>query len=302
MEVSKLVECIPNFSEGRNKATLSEIEKAIKDINGVILLEHSADYDHNRSVYTFCGTIEGVKEAMFNAAKVAVERIDLTKHTGKHPRIGAVDVIPLVPLKEVSIEECVELSKQLGEMIYTRLQMPVYLYEYSAQRSSRKNLADIRKGQFEGLSEKMKEEEWIPDFGTAPHPTAGAVVIGARKPLIAFNMQLDTDNVDIATEIAKKIRESSGGLKNVKALGIMLETKNIAQVSVNLTDYRVSSLFDVFEGVKKEAFKYGVSVVSSELIGLSPARAFIDSAARYLKLENYSYSKIIEANLFSLDI
>lgn len=180
--------------------------------------------------------------------------------------------------------------------------MPVYLYEYSAQKSYRKNLADIRRGQFEGLAEKMKDEKWIPDYGTTPHPTAGAVVIGARKPLIAFNMQLNTDNVDIAVEIAKKIRESSGGLKSVKALGIMLETKNIAQVSVNLTDYKISSLFDVFEAVKQEAFKYGVSIVSSELIGLSPARAFIDSAAQYLKLENYSYNKIIEANLFSLDI
>ncbi len=200
------------------------------------------------------------------------------------------------------MEECVELSKTLAERIYNELGLPVYLYENSASKPHRTNLADIRRGEFEGLVEKMQSEDWKPDYGTKPHPTAGAVVIGARKPLIAFNMQLNTANIEIATEIAKKIREKNGGLKCVKALGIMLETKNTAQVSVNLTDYTVTSLFEVFDTVCNEASKMGYEVVSSELIGLSPARAFIDTAARYLKLENYSYKKIIESHLLNLEI
>jgi glutamate formiminotransferase len=281
---------------------IKEIEEAIINTKNIILLEHSSDYDHNRSVFTFIGSLEGVLEAMFKAASVAVNSIDLTKHEGKHPRIGAVDVIPLVPVQNVTMEECVELSKTLAERIYNELGLPVYLYENSASKPHRTNLADIRRGEFEGLVEKMQSEDWKPDYGTKPHPTAGAVVIGARKPLIAFNMQLNTANIEIATEIAKKIREKNGGLKCVKALGIMLETKNTAQVSVNLTDYTVTSLFEVFDTVCNEASKMGYEVVSSELIGLSPARAFIDTAARYLKLENYSYKKIIESHLLNLEI
>ncbi len=300
--MDKIVECIPNFSEGRDKSIIKEIEEAIINTKNIILLEHSSDYDHNRSVFTFIGSLEGVLEAMFKAASVAVNRIDLTRHEGKHPRIGAVDVIPLVPVQNVTMEECVELSKTLAERIYNELGLPVYLYENSASKPQRTNLADIRRGEFEGLNNKMQDKDWKPDYGTKPHPTAGAVVIGARKPLIAFNMQLNTANIEIANEIAKKIREKNGGLKCVKALGIMLETKNIAQVSANLTDYTVTSLFEVFEAVCKEAEKMGYEVVSSELIGLSPARAFIDTAARYLKLENYSYKKIIESHLLNLEI
>lgn len=300
--MNKIVECIPNFSEGRDSNIIKEIEEAIINTKNVILLEHSSDYDHNRSVFTFMGSMEGVYDAMYKAASVAVNRIDLTRHEGKHPRIGAVDVIPLVPVQNVTMEECVELSKTLAERIYNELGLPVYLYENSASKPQRTNLADIRRGEFEGLVEKMQSEDWKPDYGTKPHPTAGAVVIGARKPLIAFNMQLNTANIEIATEIAKKIREKNGGLKCVKALGIMLETKNTAQVSVNLTDYTVTSLFEVFDTVCNEASKMGYEVVSSELIGLSPARAFIDTAARYLKLENYSYKKIIESHLLNLEI
>ena len=300
--LNKIVECIPNFSEGRNIDTINEIKKAINDVKGVLLLEHSADYDHNRSVFTFLGSMEDVFEAMFNAAKVAVNRIDLTKHKGEHPRIGAVDVVPFVPIQNVSMEECVELSKKLANRVYSELNLPVYLYENSASAPHRRNLADIRRGNFEGLLEKMKDDKWLPDYGTTPHPTAGAVAMGARKPLIAFNMQLNTSDVHIAMKIAKKIRESSGGFKCVKALGIMLETKNISQVSVNMTDYTVTSLYEVFEAVSKEAEKYGYEVISSELIGLTPARAFIDTAAQYLKLENYSYKKIIESHLFNLEI
>jgi glutamate formiminotransferase len=300
--LNKIVECIPNFSEGRDSNIIKEIEEAIINTKNVILLEHSSDYDHNRSVFTFMGSMEGVYDAMYKAASVAVNRIDLTRHEGKHPRIGAVDVIPLVPVQNVTMEECVELSKTLAERIYNELGLPVYLYENSASKPHRTNLADIRRGEFEGLVEKMQSEDWKPDYGTKPHPTAGAVVIGARKPLIAFNMQLNTANIEIATEIAKKIREKNGGLKCVKALGIMLETKNTAQVSVNLTDYTVTSLFEVFDTVCNEASKMGYEVVSSELIGLSPARAFIDTAARYLKLENYSYKKIIESHLLNLEI
>ncbi|HOA31702.1 MAG TPA: glutamate formimidoyltransferase [Clostridia bacterium] len=300
--MDKIVECIPNFSEGRDSNIIKEIEEAIINTKNVILLEHSSDYDHNRSVFTFMGSMEGVYDAMYKAASVAVNRIDLTRHEGKHPRIGAVDVIPLVPVQNVTMEECVELSKTLAERIYNELGLPVYLYENSASKPHRTNLADIRRGEFEGLVEKMQSEDWKPDYGTKPHPTAGAVVIGARKPLIAFNMQLNTANIEIATEIAKKIREKNGGLKCVKALGIMLETKNTAQVSVNLTDYTVTSLFEVFDTVCNEASKMGYEVVSSELIGLSPARAFIDTAARYLKLENYSYKKIIESHLLNLEI
>jgi glutamate formiminotransferase len=300
--LNKIVECIPNFSEGRDSNIIKEIEEAIINTKNVILLEHSSDYDHNRSVFTFMGSMEGVYDAMYKATSVAVNSIDLTKHEGKHPRIGAVDVIPLVPVQNVTMEECVELSKTLAERIYNELGLPVYLYENSASKPQRTNLADIRRGEFEGLNNKMQDKDWKPDYGTKPHPTAGAVVIGARKPLIAFNMQLNTANIEIATEIAKKIREKNGGLKCVKALGIMLETKNTAQVSVNLTDYTVTSLFEVFDTVCNEASKMGYEVVSSELIGLSPARAFIDTAARYLKLENYSYKKIIESHLLNLEI
>lgn len=300
--MNKIVECIPNFSEGRNESIIREIEEAIRSTKDVLLLEHSSDYDHNRSVFTFMGSMEGVYEAMFKAASVAVDRIDLTRHEGKHPRIGAVDVIPLVPVQNVTMDECVELSKKLAERIYGELDFPVYLYEYSATKPYRRNLADIRKGEFEGLKEKMQDENWKPDYGIKPHPTAGAVVVGARKPLIAFNMQLNTSNVEIASDIAKKIREKNGGLKCVKALGILLESKNTAQVSVNLTDYTTTSLYEVFDAVCKEADKMGYEVISSELIGLSPAKAFIDTAARYLKLENYSYKKIIESHLLNLEI
>lgn len=295
--MNPIVECIPNFSEGRNKEVIEAIADNIRTVKGVRLLDYSSDYSHNRSVFTFIGDPEAVKEAAFAACAKATELIDMTKHKGEHPRMGATDVIPFVPIKDINVEKCDKLSRELGERISRELSIPVFLYEDSATRPDRKNLANIRKGQFEGMAEKIKDPNWTPDFGEAEiHPTAGVVAVGTRNPLIAFNINLDTSDIKIADKIARLIRERGGGLKNVKAIGVMLEDRNLAQVSMNMVNYEKTALYRAFEMVRIEARRYGVGIVGSEIIGLTPMKALIDVAEYYLQLENFNSSKQILEN------
>ena len=296
--MAKLVECIPNVSEGRRTEVIESLVGVIKEVPGVVLLDYSSDASHNRSVITMVGDPDSVGEAAFRLAKAARDNIDLNHHTGEHPRMGAIDVIPFVPIKEMSVAECVELSKKVGERIYNELSIPVFLYEESATAPHRKNLAAIRKGQFEGMAEKVKQDKWHPDYGNDEiHPTAGVVAVGARAPLVAFNINLGTSDITVADKIAKIIRESSGGLKYVKALGVMLEDRNTAQVSINMCNYEKTPLYRVFELVRAEAARYGVNIIGSEIIGLTPMGALIDTAEYYLKIENFSRAQVLENRL-----
>lgn len=296
--MAKIVECIPNISEGRRTEVVEACIGVIKEVPGVILLDYSSDPSHNRSVITMVGEPEQVAEAAFRLAKAARDNIDLTVHTGEHPRMGAIDVIPFVPIKEMSVAECVELSKAVGERIANELEIPVFLYEDSASAPHRKNLASIRKGQFEGMAEKVHEDDWHPDFGGERiHPTAGVVAVGARAPLVAYNINLSTSDIKIADKIAKIIRERSGGFRHVKALGVMLEDRNIAQVSINMCNYEKTPLYRVFELVRIEAARYGVTITGSEIIGLAPMNALIDTAEYYLQLEGFSKAQVLENRL-----
>ena len=269
--MAKIMECIPNISEGRRLDLVEEFADIVRAVPGVTLIDYSSDASHNRSVFTFLGDPDQVVEAAFLFAQHAVEKIDLRVHEGEHPRMGAVDVIPFVPIRDMDMSECVERSKVLGERIAKELDLPVFLYEESASAPHRKNLAAIRKGQFEGMAEKVLQDEWHPDFGgNRIHPSAGVVAVGARQPLIAFNINLDTSDVSIAKKIAKIIREKDGGFRAVKALGVMLEERNIAQVSINMCDYKQTPLYRVLEFVRFEAARYGVHVVGTEIIGIIP--------------------------------
>jgi len=298
--MTKLIECVPNFSEGRNKDVIEQIVNEVRAVKGVKLLDFSSDESHNRSVVTFVGEPQAVKEAAFNAAKKAAELIDLNKHEGKHPRMGATDVIPFIPISEISMGKCVELARELGKKIYEELKIPVYLYEEAATRPERKNLADIRRGQFEGLKEEIKKAERHPDFGLPElHPTAGITAVGARAPLIAYNINLNTSEVAIAKKIAGSIRGSSGGFRDVKAMGIMIKSKNIAQVTINVCNYKTAPLYRVFEVVKAEAARYGVDILSSEIVGLTPVEALIKTAEYYLRLENFHKEQALEIKLAS---
>ena len=288
--MAQIIESIPNISEGRHQEVIEACVDQIRTTAGCTLLNYSSDPNHNRTVITYIGDAKGVEEASVKLAKKAVELIDLTRHTGEHPRMGCVDVMPFVPIKDAPTEECIELSKTVGRRIAEEADLPVFLYEVSAQKPARKNLATIRKGQFEGMPEKVKDPEWEPDFGGARiHPTGGVVAVGARPPLVAYNLNLNTSDVQIAKNIAKIIREKDGGLANVKAMGFMLEDRNIAQVSINMTDYRVTPLYRVTELVKAEAKRYGVKVIGSEVIGLCPMKALIDSAEYYLQIEDFDF-------------
>ncbi len=297
--MAKIVESVPNISEGRNKDIIEACIDEIRTTPGCTLLDYSSDEDHNRTVITYMGSPEAVEDASVKLAKKTVELIDLTKHEGAHPRMGCVDVMPFIPLKDMTMDECVELSNRVGERIAKEADLPVFLYEKSATAPHRQNLAAIRKGQFEGMAEKVKDPDWIPDFGGQRiHPTGGAVCVGARPPLIAYNINLGTSDLSIAEKIGKIIRESSGGLHAVKAMGVMLEDRNIAQVSINMTDYAVTPLYRVMELVKAEAKMYGVSVVGSELIGLAPMQAFLDTAEYYLQIEDFKPEiQVIENHL-----
>ena len=297
--MAKIIESVPNISEGRNKEIIEACVDQIRNTPGCTLLNYSSDEDHNRTVITYMGSLEGCEEASVKLAKKAVELIDLTKHEGAHPRMGCVDVMPFIPIKEATSEECDELAHRVGKRIAEEADLPVFLYEKSASAPHRQNLAKIRKGQFEGMAEKVKDPDWIPDFGGQRiHPTGGCVAVGARPPLIAFNINLGTSDLEIDTKFGKIIRESSGGLKCVKAMGVMLEDRNIAQVSINMTDFTVTPLYRVKELVKAEAARYGVPVIGTEIIGLAPMQAFLDTAEYYLQIEDFQPDvQVIENHL-----
>lgn len=297
--MAKLVELIPNFSEGRDKSVIDQLVQTANSVPGITLFDVQSDESHNRCVFTLVGSPEAAEEVSFLLCKKAAELIDMTKHEGAHPRMGATDVIPFVPVKDVTVAELVELTKRLGQRIYDELKIPSFLYEDSATAPARVNLASCRKGQFEGMPEKLMQPEWAPDFGERKiHPTAGIVAIGARMPLVAFNVNLSTSDLEIANKIAKIIRGSSGGFKYCKAIGVMLEDRNVAQVSMNMVNYEGTPLFRVFEVIRAEAERYGVHIIGSEIVGLTPAKALVDCADYYLKLENFDYhNQVLENHL-----
>jgi glutamate formiminotransferase len=296
--MAKLVECVPNFSEGRDKEIIEKIVDEVRKTEGVKLLDYCSDKDHNRSVVTMIGGPQEVKEAAFKLIKKASELIDMSKHEGAHPRMGATDVVPFIPIKDITTEECVELAKELGKRVGEELNIPVYLYEDAATAPQRQNLANIRKGQYEGFFEKIKQPEWKPDFGpNEMNEKSGATVIGARFPLIAYNVNLGTDNIEIANAIARKIRHINGGLRYAKAVGVMLTERNIAQVSINLVQYEKTAIYTAQEMVKMEAKRYGVPVVGAEVIGLVPMKALIDCAEYYLQIENFDINQVLESRL-----
>jgi glutamate formiminotransferase len=293
-----LIECIPNVSEGRRTAIVAELADAIRATAGVRLLDVSSDASHNRSVFTFAGDADGVERAVLALFKRAVATIDLRTHTGEHPRLGAVDVVPFVPIEDATMADCVALAKKVGAAIATQFGVPVYLYEEASADPARRNLEDIRRGEFEGLAAKMASPGWAPDFGPAtPHPTAGAAVVGARMPLIAYNINLATDRLDVAKKIAAAIRHSSGGYRYVKAMGIALGERGIVQVSMNLTNFEKTPIFRVFETVKREAERYGVTVLESEIVGLVPSAALTATAEHYLQLAGFTASQVLENKL-----
>jgi glutamate formiminotransferase/formiminotetrahydrofolate cyclodeaminase len=296
--MTKLIECIPNFSEARRPAVVDEIAAAIQSVPGARLLDRSSDLDHNRTVLTFAGTPKAVEQAAFQAIQKAAQLIDLNEHTGEHPRIGATDVVPFVPLSGVSMDECVAMARHLGERVGKELNIPVYLYEKAATRPERENLENIRRGQYEGLKAEIETDpNRVPDFGPAKLGPAGATVIGARSPLIAFNVYLTTGEVDIAKKIAKAVRHSSGGLRFVKALGLLVEGR--AQVSMNLTDFHQTPVARVVEFVRREAERYGVGIHHSELVGLIPQQALTEAAVWYTQLDAFSPDQVLETRLYA---
>ena len=296
--MAKLVECVPNFSEGQRAEVIEAIIGEARGTPGVTVLDHSSDPNHNRTVLTFVGEPQAAKQAAFACCAKAAELIDMEKHRGGHPRIGATDVIPFIPVSNVTMEECVALAHELGREIADKLSIPVYFYEAAAKRPSMKALPDVRKGEYEGLKEAIKTPERAPDEGPrAMHPRAGATVVGARPFLVAFNINLSTPDVALAKRIAQTIRAARGGYVNCRAIGLSLEERGITQVSINMTDYTSTPLHRVFETVKSEAARYGVSVVGSEIIGLTPMQALLDAADFYLRLEGFKREQVLEARL-----
>ncbi len=293
-----LVECIANYSEARRPEVVEAIVQSIKSIPGVHVLDLHSDQDHNRSVITFIGSPKAVEEAAFQSIQKAAELINLDQHTGEHPRIGATDVVPFVPIRGISMDECVALARHLGQRVGNELSIPVYLYEQAATQPERQNLENIRRGQYEALKEEIATlPERAPDFGPKKIGTAGATVIGARHPLIAYNVYLTTDDITIANKIAKAIRNSSGGLRFVKALGMLVEGR--AQVSMNLTNFQSTPIARVVEMIRREALRYGVGVHHSELVGLIPQAALVDAAVWYLQLDQFEPDQILESKLTS---
>ncbi len=297
--MKKILECVPNYSEGRDLKKIEKIVEPFRGKDGVKLLDYQNDEDHNRSVVTVVGEPEALKNAVVESMGVAVELIDMRTHEGQHPRMGAIDVVPFIPVKNVSVDEAVEISKATAKLAADAYSLPIFLYEQSATRPERQNLASVRKGQYEAMAEKLKKPEWTPDFGPAQvHPSAGVTAMGARMPLVAFNVNLDTDRLDIADQIAKKVRHISGGLRYCKGIGIELKDRGIVQVSMNMTDYTRTALYRVVELIKIEARRYGVNVVGSEIIGLVPMEALIDSAVYYLGVEDFSMSQVLEYRIY----
>lgn len=293
-----LIECVPNISEGRDRDKIEVIAKVVCQIPGAIVLDVDPDADHHRTVITFAGEPRAVEVAVLRLVEKAVELIDLTKHKGEHPRMGAIDVIPFVPLRGVTISECVELARHVGSQIWENFKVPVYLYEEAATRPERRDLANIRKGEFEDFPKKIQEPDWAPDFGErAVHPTAGVSAVGARPPLIAFNVNLATNNLEIAKKIAQAVRGSDGGLRYVKALGFALSGRGIVQVSMNLTNFEKTPLHRVFALLKLEAQRWGVPILSSEIVGLVPQAALLQVAEHFLRLEQFQYDQVLENRL-----
>ena len=296
--MKQIMECIPNFSEGRDLDKIEKIVSAFRGKENVKLLDYSSDKDHNRSVVTVVGEPEALRDAVVEAIGLAVELIDMTKHVGQHPRMGCVDVVPFVPVKNCGMEDADRIAKEVALSASEKYGQPFFLYEYSAAAPHRENLANIRKGQFEGMAEKMKDPLWKPDFGPDTiHPTGGVTAIGARPALVAYSINLDTPDLEIANRIARSVRHINGGFRFVKAMGVLLEDRNIAQVSMNLTDFTRTSIYRVFETVKMEARRWGVNVVGSEIIGLVPMAALIDCAEYYLQIENFEMEQVLESRL-----
>ena len=297
--IRTIVECVPNFSEGRDAAKVDAIVEAISSVRGIAILDRELDADHNRCVITFAGPAGAVGEAAFRGVECAIGLIDLRRHTGVHPRIGAADVVPFVPVEGVTLEDCVHIANELGQRLWDRLRVPVYLYEAAARRPDRVNLENIRRGQFEGLRDDVRvNPERRPDFGDAElHASAGAAVVGARKFLIAYNINLNTADLEIAKKIAKAIRFSSGGFRYVKSMGVPLASRNLAQVSMNLTDFEQTPMHRVFEAVRVEAARYGAAIVGSEIVGLIPKRALEMTAEWYLQAENFHPRLVLENRL-----
>ncbi len=297
--MKQIIECVPNFSEGRNQQNIEKIVGSFRGQKGVKLLDYQTDEDHNRMVVTVVGEPQALKTAVIEAMGSAIEAIDMNTHQGQHPRMGAIDVVPFIPIKNVSMKEAISFSREVAQEGAKKFELPVFLYERSASRLERENLANIRKGQFEGMADKIKQPEWKPDFGPVMlHPTAGATAIGARMPLVAYNVNLDSDNIDIANDIARKVRHISGGLKYCKGIGIELKDRGVVQVSMNLTDYTQTALYRAFELIKVEARRYGVNVIGSEIVGLVPMEALMDTAAYYLGLESFSMEQVLEARIW----
>lgn len=297
--LAKLVSCVPNFSEGRRPEVIEAIVAEARTVPGVRVLDVKPDESHNRVVVSFVGEPEAVKNAAFRCCAKATELIDMEKHTGEHPRMGATDVIPFIPIKDVTMEECIELANSLGQEISEKLGIPVFLYEEAAKIPARKALPEVRKGQYEGLKEEISKPERHPDYGPSKmHPTAGAVAVGARQHLVAYNINLDTSDVSIAKKIANGIREAKGGYKYCRAMGIMIEDRNVAQVTINMINYEGTPLHRVFETVKSEAARYGVNVLGSELVGMVPLQALLDAVDFYLRLEGFDRKQVMEENLY----
>ena len=295
-----VIECVPNVSEGRRLDVIEKMTAALKAVPGLRVLDVQSDASHNRSVFTLAGDAAALGAGIPVLFECAVADIDLRNHKGEHPRLGAVDVVPFIPIDGVTMDDCVKLAKTVAADVASRFKLPIYLYEDASANPARKNLEDIRRGEFEGLAAKMAKPEWAPDFGpAAPHQSAGASVIGARMPLIAYNINLDTDRLEVAKKIASAIRMSSGGLRYVKAMGIPLEDRGTVQVSMNLTNYEKTPIFRVFDLVKREAERYGVSVLESEIVGLVPAAALRQSVEYYLRLEGFSADQVLENKLRS---
>lgn len=296
--MTALIECVPNISEGRRPEVVAAIVDAVKRVPGVRWLDNSSDPDHNRSVLTFLGSPEVLKEAVLVLYEQVYKHIDMRKQQGSHPRMGAIDVVPFIPIQGATMEDCVALAKDVAEAVSHKFGVPIMLYEEAASAPHRKNLADVRKGQYEGMGEKLAQSEWKPDYGPDyPHPELGVTAMGARMALIAYNVYLNTPNLEIAKEIAKAVRGSSGGLAYVKGLGIYTEERNQVQVSMNLVNYKKTPIYRVFEMIKSEAQRWGVSVVGSEVVGLIPQEALLESAAYYLQIEGWKPEMVLENKL-----
>jgi glutamate formiminotransferase len=296
----RLVESVPNVSEGRDRAAIEAMAAALQSGPTVRLLDVQSDPDHHRTVFTLVGDPDGVADAILRLFAAALPRIDLRLHRGEHPRMGAVDVVPFVPVRGVTMADCVSLARRVGREVWERFRVPVYLYEEAASRPERRDLAEIRRGEFEGFADKILQEEWAPDFGERVlHPTAGATAIGAREFLIAFNVNLGTADLKVAKAIARAVRGSSGGLRYVKALGVALADRGIVQVSMNLTNYKKTPLARALDLVRSEAARYGVAVMGTEIVGLVPEEALFSAADHYLRLERFSPDQVLERRISS---